>query len=83
MYIQAQEKTSDVAIATSEESGPEVIKLFSCSTQLRMKFVLRIKNKYRQFKLFPCKVELSIFLFLLINIKMPTSVISRKNFMLN
>ena len=32
------------------ESGPEVIKLFSCSTQLSMKF------------------------FLLINVKMPTSV---------
>ena len=28
--------------------GPEVIKLFSSSTQLRMKFVLPIKNKYSQ-----------------------------------
>ena len=26
------------------ESGPEVIKPFSCSTQLRMKFFLLIKN---------------------------------------
>ena len=52
--------------------GPEVIKLFSCSTQLRMKFVLLIK--YQQFKLFSCKAELSMKIFLQINIKMPTIV---------
>ena len=46
------------------------------------------KIKYHQFKRFSCKTELSMIIFLLINIKMPTIVgilifISRKNFMLN
>ena len=31
--------------ALSEDSGPEVIKLFSCSTQLNMKFSLLINIK--------------------------------------
>ena len=31
--------------------GPEVIKLFSCSTQLRLKFILLIVNIYEQDKL--------------------------------
>ena len=66
----------------------EVIKLFSCSTQLRMKFVLPMKIKYQQFKRSAYTAELSMKFFLLINIKMPTNVgilifISRKNFMLN
>ena len=52
-----------------------------------MKFV-PLKNKYQQVKLFSCKAELSMDFFLLINIKMPTTVgililISRKKFMLN
>ena len=67
---------------------PEVIKLFSCSTQLRMKLFCLYKIKYYQFKLSSCTAELSMKFFLLINIKMPTIVgilifISRKNFMLN
>ena len=33
-------------------SGPKVIKLSSCSTQLSMKFQLLIKLKYRQMKKF-------------------------------
>ena len=32
-------------MANSADSGPEVIKLFSCSTQLSMKFFLIIKFK--------------------------------------
>ena len=31
-------------------SGPEVIKLFSCSTQLSTKFQFPIKQKYRKVK---------------------------------
>ena len=34
-----------ILFVDSEESGPEVIKLFSCSTHLRMKFVLLINRK--------------------------------------
>ena len=63
--------------------GPEVIKLFSCSTHLRMKFILPIKIKYQQFKLFSCTTELSMKLFLLIKIVGILIFISRKNFMLS
>ena len=55
--------------------GTEVIKLFSCSTQLRMKFVPLIKKiNANNFYFFSCKAELSMKFFLLINIKMPTIV---------
>ena len=56
-------------------SGPEVIKLFSCSTQLSMKFILLINVKM------PTIVGISIFIsmintefILLINAKMSTIV---------
>ena len=72
------------------DPGPRGYKtIFSCSTQLRMKFVQLMKKiKLQQFKLFSCTAELTMNYFLLINIKMPTTVgilifISRKNFMLN
>ena len=61
--------------------GPEVIKLFSCSTQLRVKFQLLIK--YRQLK----KLLSDVVFIMLINVKMPTFVgiltfMSRINFVL-
>ena len=70
--------------------GPEVIKLFSCSTQLSMKFFLLINVKM------PTNVGILTFMsrknsmkfFLLINVKMPTNVgiltfMSRKNSILS
>ena len=54
--------------------GPEVIKLFSCSTQLSTKFQLLIKTKI------PIYVEVSCFslsdvvFIMLINVKVPTIV---------
>ena len=38
-------KMSQLTADMSVQSGPEVIKLFSCSTQLSMKFVLLINFK--------------------------------------
>ena len=70
------------------ESGPEVIKLFSCSTQLSTKFQLLAKLKYRQIKKF-LALSLSVVVFImLINVKMPTIVgiltfMSRINFVLS
>ena len=55
--------------------GPEVIKLFSCSTQLSTKFQLLIILKYRQIKKKFLALSLSSVVFImLINVKMPTSV---------
>ena len=51
------------------KSGPEVIKHFSCSTQLSMEFQLLIKTEI------PTNKEVSCFQFLmLIYVKMPTIV---------
>ena len=69
-------------------SGPEVIKLFLCSTQISMKFVLLINLKLltiaNSFLLNITSMKIS----LLMNMKMPTFVgvfifISRENFMLS
>ena len=70
-------------------SGPEVIKIFSCSTQLSMKFVLLINLKLFVIPFFfSCLTKLSMKFSLLINMKMPTIVgififISKENFMLS
>ena len=66
--------------------GLEVIKLFSCSTQLSIKFIFLIKYQKR-----PKSMEVSDMNYqnqsfiLLINIKMPTilTFMSRINFMLS
>ena len=68
--------------------GPEVIKLFSCSTQLSMKFQLLIKLKYEQMMEFLAFSLSDVVFILLINVKMPTIVgvlafMSRINFMLS
>ena len=79
--------------ATSKQEkspGPEVIKLFSCSTQLSIKFVLLINlillTIANSFLLNIADTHMKISL--LINMKMPTIVgififISRENFMLS
>ena len=53
---------------------PEVIKLFSCSTQLSMIFQLLIKTKNRQIKKFFALSLLDVVFIMLINVKMPTLV---------
>ena len=65
-------------------SGPEVIKLFSRSTQLSTKFQLLIKTKIPTNKYVSCFKSLIV----LINVKMPTIVgiltfMSRINFVLS
>ena len=76
-----------VAAGSRERPGPEVIKLFSCSSQLNTKFQLLIKLKYQQIKKF-LALSLSDVVFIrLINVKMLRIVgiltyMSRKNFVL-
>ena len=69
--------------------GPEVIKLYSCSTQLSTKFQLLIKTKIPTNEEVSCfNLSLSDVVFImLINVKMPTIVgiltfMSRINFVL-
>ena len=70
-------------------SGPDVIKLFSCSTQLSMKFQLFQKKFMLKIKDFSCFFKLSDVVFImLINVKMPTIVgiltfMSKFNFILS
>ena len=73
----------------SKCSGPEVIKLFSCSTQLSTKFQLLTKLKYRQIKKFITFSLSDVVFIMLVNAKMPTITIvgiltfmSRINFVL-
>ena len=54
--------------------GPEVIKLFSCSTHLSMNFQLLIKLKYRQIKKFLALGLSGVLFIMIINVKMPTIV---------
>ena len=54
--------------------GLEVIKLFSCSTQMSMKFQLLIKLKYRQIKKFLALSLSDVVFIMLINVKIPTIV---------
>ena len=63
--------TQQILIKLDVQTGPEVIKIFSCSTQLSMEFVLLIKitNNCRLL-LHVAEREIS----LLINLKMPTIV---------
>ena len=67
-----------IVLACTRVTGPEVIKLFSCSTQLSMKFYMLIRIKeIKHFSgsdkprmLFPRKA-----FFLLIKVEMPTIVL--------
>ena len=58
---------------STSTSGPEVIKHFSCSTQLSMQFQLFIKTKIPTKKKF-LALSLSDVVFMLMNVKMPTIV---------
>ena len=64
-----------IMFMTQNRPGPEVIKLFSCSTQLSMKFVmltnLRLLTMPNSFLLNKLNMKIS----LLINMKMPTLVV--------
>ena len=62
-------------VANSGGPGPEVIKLFSCSTQLSMKFknVLKYKN-IKKFGIFKAQLSLKILFSPLIHVKIPTIV---------
>ena len=57
-----------------DNPGPEVIKLFSCSTQLSMKFKLLIKTKMPTYKEVSCYSLSDVVFFMLINVNMPTIV---------
>ena len=50
-----------VMIKNNRYAGSEVIKLFSCSTQLSMKFQLLIKTKMLKNKYFSCFQNLRCF----------------------
>ena len=67
---------------------PEVIKLFSCSTQLSTKFQLLIKTKIPTNEEVSCFKSLIVVFIMLISVKMPTIVgiltsMSRINFVLS
>ena len=71
-----------------EDSDPEVIKLFSCSTQLSTKFNCSFKLKYRLMKKFLALGLSNVIFIMLRNVKMPTIVgiltfMSGINFMLS
>ena len=69
-----------------QQPGPEVIKLFSCSTQLSMKILVLISMKtIKKFSFFLDSDNAKMLFFPLINVKMPTIVgiltfMSGKNF---
>ena len=56
------------------ETGPEVIKLFSCSTQLSTKFQLLIKTEIPTKKFFFALSLSDVVFIMLINVKLPTIV---------
>ena len=66
-------------------TGPEVMKLFTCSIQLSMKFIMLINLKCLKIKTFLAFRRSDVVFIMLINIKLPTIVgiltfISRLNF---
>ena len=69
-------------------TGPEVIKLLSCSSQLSMKFQMLIKTNMLKNKYFLAFKLSDVVFIMLINVKMPTIVgiltfMSMINFMLS
>ena len=64
----------------SVQTDPEVIKLFSCSTQLSTKFQLLIKTKIRQMKKFIALSLSDVAFIMLIDVKMP-SIVGIQTFM--
>ena len=71
-----------------EMNRPEVIRLFSCSTQLSTKFHLPVKTKIRYMKKFLALSLSDVVVIMLISVKMPIIVgiltfMSRINFVLS
>ena len=72
-----------------QHQSPRLENLFSCSTQLSMKFYMLISiHISRKSALFQAHISLDCYFFLLINVKMPTTVgiltfMRRKDFMLS
>ena len=56
------------------QPGPEVIKLFSCSPQLSMKFKMLISIKFLTNSALLVSDKLIMLFFLFLNVKMPTVV---------
>ena len=70
-YILNATETMFIVKGNTMNPGPEVLKLFSCSTQLCKKFQLLIKTKMKKF----LALSLSDVVFImLINVQMPTIV---------
>ena len=65
----------------SETPGPENIKTFSCPTQLSMIFQLLIKSKMLKNKDFFAFILSDVVLIMLINVKMPTTIVGNLTFM--
>ena len=70
------------------ETGPEVLKLFTCITQLSMKFQILISIKYQEIQHFSSSDNPKMLFSMLVNVKMPTIIgilifMSRKIFMLS
>ena len=61
--------------------SPEVIKLFSCSTQLSIKFQLLRKTKMLKNKDLFCFKPSDVVFIMLINVKMPTTIVGILTFM--
>ena len=76
------------ALKSLEITGPEVIKLFSCSSQMSMNFLNAHKYKNKKIRFYLGFDKPRMLFFPLINVKMPTIVgiltfMSRKNYMLS
>ena len=66
--------THVAAHKVSFDNRPRGYKTFLCSTQLRTKFQLLIKTKYRHIKMFLALCLSDIVFSMLLNVKMPTIV---------
>ena len=77
----------EVEEGSGQNSGPEVIKLFSCSTKLSTKFQLLIKTKIPINEKFLDLSLSDVVFIMLINVKMPIvgilTFMSRINFVLS
>ena len=61
--------------SVAKSTGPEAIKLFSCSTQLRNEILNALKYKnVKKFNIFSGLERPRMLFFLLIHVKMPTIV---------
>ena len=77
-------KDDKIVVSAADHAGPTVIKLFSCSTLLSMKFQLLIKLNAKKYRLFLLSNSGVVFIMQII-VKMPTTVgiMSMINFMIS